>query len=830
MIQRKFATACSTSLLLCGALLVACAPPPVAVPGVLRAPARFSLLMVGDTGQAPSWRRKNSGQRAVGRSLALEDERAPVDALVFLGDNFYPHGLRADALVPRIRANIVGPYCNFVALDGPRAPEVASACPASSDASRGPPLYAVLGNHDYNTPGSPELQRHAIPLFVSNWRVPDGVAEVVEFPAGVSLVLVDSERLRRDGAYEWVERALRRSEGPWRILAAHHPLDVSPGAAPDDRAYSEALLAAVRDSGVALHVLAAGHEHHLEVRPFPPPGPQLHVIAGSGSSVRKPTERSADAHVARGALGFARIDLQGTGSRQRLLVSVFESVSHWNGRAEPSHVASFEVRDANRSSARSAADPDPPQGDLRAQTLREYQRAWLAARGDDARNVSLRAKAEFFSWQIANYHTTQEGWVSPRVWLPRSNDESVQFDCGADQATWNGALLAALAYEYATEKSPRVLERIATQLDGLRFFVKATGESGLAARCVVRSDEPFLRAVHPYRDENGVLYHYRGDSAKGTYNQMVLGYATLLVVAGDDLPPPLRERARTDLNALVLHLIEHDFRVTERGKPTRYGNLTPVLPGNLGVPFNAQVAYAMLSAAKAFPPASPASQADRERIETHFADLRGKRIYYEDPLRHWLIRPQRAGTSVFMSDMNDRNHLVNAAFLGLLLEIHRLGNGEAEADPAFFYELGRTLYWSMSVLEGEKNSLVNFMWSTLLRDPVLSSWLLPEERDRLRSKADRELLQGVEQLRRFTVDRLRPAGYEVRTEEPQWVDAYRPDSYQWKANPRLRWQVTGPPDNYLTSAIDYLHAYWLMRYFGLDAHPDLAHEHADVLP
>jgi hypothetical protein len=75
---------------------------------------------------------------------------------------------------------------------------------------------------------------------------------------------------------------------------------------------------------------------------------------------------------------------------------------------------------------------------------------------------------------------------------------------------------------------------------------------------------------------------------------------------------------------------------------------------------------------------------------------------------------------------------------------------------------------------------------------------------------------GVEQLRRAPLDRFEHPGRLVETREPQWVDAQLPhEPYYWKTGPYYRWEITGPPTNSVNCAIDYLHAYWLLRYFLL---------------
>jgi hypothetical protein len=99
----------------------------------------------------------------------------------------------------------------------------------------------------------------------------------------------------------------------------------------------------------------------------------------------------------------------------------------------------------------------------------------------------------------------------------------------------------------------------------------------------------------------------------------------------------------------------------------------------------------------------------------------------------------------------------------------------------------------------------------------------------VRQRVERLLDQGVEQLRRFPLDRFRWEGVEHEADAPQWADAYRPDSYYWKVDARLAWRVTGGPTPLLTSAIDYLHAYWLFRHHRLHEHALVAERHGDVL-
>ena len=812
---------------------------------------RFSLLAVGDTGRPAPLVASLGRHHTVSHGLDAEDRRAPADALVLLGDNFYWRGLESRELEERIRENVVAPYCRFVELGGARSDEVRGACDAVAAQRRPRPIYAILGNHDYGSPESPALERDAIPRFVSNWHLPPGLVEVIEFPAGVSLILLDSVALRDHGADPTpLREALRRSRGPWRILAAHHPLAWArdPGRASDrtQAAYREQVLRAVEAAGVDVQLVLSGDEHNLQVIEMAAPGPRLQVVAGSGSSVREISSANPDARFALGELGFARVDLVGDAVGERLVVSLFATERRPPfGGATARRVARFavdpvgaanELREGAsatraRAPGRRAELTDlparPGEDDRSAASLRAYQRLLLERLGRAPRDVGLELKAEHYGWLLWRYHRAPWRQVVPDVTLPEAPDGPIEYRYAADAATWNGALLAALGWEYAVTKRGDVLERIADLLEGIHLFLEVTGAPGLPARCVYAGEDPVGKATQRYVAPDGTPYVYRGEPAKGTYTQLLVGYATLLLTAIDDLPPAAQRRAREDLGALVQHLVQHDWRITlADGKRARYGSLRPLVLGH-GVPFNAQVAYLAVAAGSRLDLPDPAA---RGAVAREFARLRFEQhAYYEPAWRPpFIVRPERVGRSRFLKT-NDLNHLVSASFVGLVLELDAARRAGQEPDRRFLRELGQTLVWSIGKLEEQRNSLANFMLAALLQDPELLRTMAPRDAQRVRERVERLLGEGVEQLRRFPLDRFRWSGVQFEASTPQWADDYRPDSYYWKVDARLGWQVTGPPTNLLTSAIDYLHAYWLFRQHRLHEHTVVAERHGDVL-
>lgn len=293
---------------------------------------RASLLAFGDAGARPDDRRDYPLLLRVAAAVAAEDRARPADALLVLGDNFYPRGLVGEELVLRVRETLARPWCRFVAPGGPRAAELAGACELPGPERHPIPIHAILGNHDAVSAESPGLQRDAIPLFVPNWRLATDAVDVRELAPGVSLVLVESERFFEGADTAPIGEALRRAPGPWRVLALHRPLlgfEAGAHEDPDQVAeYKRRMRAAVAGAGVPVHVVLAGHSHTLQVILTPPPDPPLHAISGSSSDtgdLHPEPQRAAGV----AAPGFARLDVVGDGSaatdprRERLVVTLY---------------------------------------------------------------------------------------------------------------------------------------------------------------------------------------------------------------------------------------------------------------------------------------------------------------------------------------------------------------------------------------------------------------------------------------------------------------------------------------------------------------------------
>jgi Calcineurin-like phosphoesterase len=287
----------------------------------------LSLLVFGDSGRPVSWPERLLPQYRVGEAMAREDRRAPVQALLLLGDNFYRRGLIAETLEKRVRENLAAPYCYFLVLTQRGRDAFQDVCDLAPEQTHPVPFIAVLGNHDVGLNQGVTLQRHGIPRYVGNWLMPEQ-ARSYELGGGVSLIAYDSPAIAHGGSTAALERALRESRGPWRILAAHHPIADSGEAWHADDA--ERVLAAIAAAGRPVQLFLAGHQHSLQV--LRAPGAALHVISGAGGApIRAIAPTRSERLFGEARYGFVRIDA----SPEALEVTLLALFGPFDRSAEP---------------------------------------------------------------------------------------------------------------------------------------------------------------------------------------------------------------------------------------------------------------------------------------------------------------------------------------------------------------------------------------------------------------------------------------------------------------------------------------------------------------
>jgi len=276
------------------------APPPIVESSV--GPS-WRLIAVGDFGD---------GAASVFAGVARIHREHPADAVLILGDNFYPCGVATEA----------DPRWNSI---------------RQTFSTLGIPLYPVLGNHDYGEPAfregewrpcrdaDPSAQLRASSL-VPNWMFParsyllrSGVGDVGMIDTSPIAFGFAAPALGGDSWAQAVERlrlaigAMQQSgDNRWRIVAGHHTIVSSGfhGRMPSsERGRMRALLPLLREGGVDLYL--CGHDHDLELVS----GDPLFLVSGSGSEPRPMVAlmlRTLFPADTRKRFGFAVLDLTAT--------------------------------------------------------------------------------------------------------------------------------------------------------------------------------------------------------------------------------------------------------------------------------------------------------------------------------------------------------------------------------------------------------------------------------------------------------------------------------------------------------------------------------------
>jgi tartrate-resistant acid phosphatase type 5 len=246
-------------------------PPPLVAAG---SGASLRLIAVGDFGD---------GAATVFAGIARVHREHPADAVLILGDNFYPCGVASetDARWSSIRGTF---------------------------STLGIPLYPVLGNHDYGEPqfgegawrpcqsADPEAQLRAAAL-VPHWTFParsyllrSAVADIAMLDTSPIAYGFEEPTLGGDSWAQGVERlklaigTMQQSgDNRWRIVAGHHTIVSSGfhGRMPSsEKSRMQALVSILRRGDVDLYL--CGHDHDLELVS----GDPLFLVSGSGSAPR----------------------------------------------------------------------------------------------------------------------------------------------------------------------------------------------------------------------------------------------------------------------------------------------------------------------------------------------------------------------------------------------------------------------------------------------------------------------------------------------------------------------------------------------------------------
>ncbi len=256
-----------------------------AVPEVTLAPAGTTLriAVTGDTG---------NGADTVAAGIARVHKEKPIDAIVLTGDNFYPCGVTSET----------DPRWSLV----------------RALTAVGPPVFPVLGNHDYCGKADPDAQVRATGT-LRNWNFP---ARQYALRARLAdFAFIDTTpyvRRTSSDAESIISEVFRASTAPWRVVVGHHPVISSGyhGYFPrKEVARMREVIPSLRAARIDLYV--CGHDHHVELLR----GRMLHLVSGAGSAPIPPiklrTSTLFPQEIRRERIGFAVVEIDARRIRVR---------------------------------------------------------------------------------------------------------------------------------------------------------------------------------------------------------------------------------------------------------------------------------------------------------------------------------------------------------------------------------------------------------------------------------------------------------------------------------------------------------------------------------
>lgn len=246
--------------------------------------ATLRLAVAGDTG---------TGAGRVAKGIAAVNARQPLDAIVLVGDNFYPCGVTSPT---DKRWKLVTPLTDL-----------------------GLPVYPVLGNHDTCGKSTAAAQISATGV-IPHWNFP-ATQYVLRTPLA-DLAFADTTPFakgRSTAAHDMLLTVLGQSKKRWRVAVGHHTVISSGwhGYLPRDEARRMRHML----DDVPADLYLCGHDHHLELIR----GKRLYVISGAGSDpvppvkLRLSTVYPESIHI-REKIGFAVVEL----SKERIAVEFYD--------------------------------------------------------------------------------------------------------------------------------------------------------------------------------------------------------------------------------------------------------------------------------------------------------------------------------------------------------------------------------------------------------------------------------------------------------------------------------------------------------------------------
>ncbi|MCX6111256.1 MAG: metallophosphoesterase [Proteobacteria bacterium] len=245
---------------------------------------RFFAL--GDTGTG------GPDQQRVGH--AMNDrckQMGDLDGLLLLGDNAYPTGMESVHDI-QWQQKILEPY--------------------SGDCLGKVPIYAVLGNHDYKSNPSAQIE---FTLLNPRWYMPNRFYSVT-FGDLIKIIALDSNMVDicLNPAFcgiDFLRESLQVKDTKWTVVMAHHPLESSSDHGFNYRGGIAGMLMRSYLCDRA-DVYLSGHSHHLEHLKSSDCRLDMFVSGGGGGDIYQTIGGVTDSRFARSQFGFLELNVSAT--------------------------------------------------------------------------------------------------------------------------------------------------------------------------------------------------------------------------------------------------------------------------------------------------------------------------------------------------------------------------------------------------------------------------------------------------------------------------------------------------------------------------------------
>jgi predicted MPP superfamily phosphohydrolase len=252
--------------------------PTLKTPAVAASDPILRLVAIADVGSG------DRNQYDVGRAMSRYRQSHPYNLALLGGDNIYTNGE-----MEKIANVFEHPYAESI--------------------EQGVEFRACLGNHDIRSQNGDLQVKYA--SFNMTGRYYTYRKESVQF-----FVLDTNTNADWKAQMAWLEKSLRQSNAPWKIVYGHHPI-YSSGLYGTNTEMVARLTPLFKKYRVQLYI--NGHEHHYE-RTTPING-TTYLVTGIGGASLRPVEKSKWTAHAESRFGFSalavyndRLEIQGIGT------------------------------------------------------------------------------------------------------------------------------------------------------------------------------------------------------------------------------------------------------------------------------------------------------------------------------------------------------------------------------------------------------------------------------------------------------------------------------------------------------------------------------------